>query len=227
MNNVDQVLLLKLTVILADDLLNQHYTSAGGQLWVRLAFGTHSRLCPIDPKFRVVVVVEKEDAYTRLAPPLLNRFEKQVLERTDVMSAPHRRLAARLKVFAETFGAPTAAARLRQDAGAGEDEDDDEAFGQFAAISDLQRAMCGFHADVLSSLALTVAAEAEAGAGWYRAAAPQDDDDRPDAAPSGTLDLERLFTEGVKRLLWTATPEAACRCVRRSGDFTCRLQPFH
>lgn len=60
------------------DLLNQHYTEAGGQLWVRLAFGTHSRLCPIDPSFRVIVVVEAIDAYTKLAPPLLNRFEKQV-----------------------------------------------------------------------------------------------------------------------------------------------------
>jgi hypothetical protein len=42
------------------------------------AFGTNSRLCPIHRHFRVVVVVEKAEAYTRLAPPLLNRFEKQV-----------------------------------------------------------------------------------------------------------------------------------------------------
>ena len=55
------------------DLLSQHYTSAGGQLWVRLAFGTHSRLCPINPNFRVIVIVDKEEAYTRLAAPLLNR----------------------------------------------------------------------------------------------------------------------------------------------------------
>ena len=60
------------------DLLNQHYTEYGGQNYVRLAFGTHSRLCPIHKSFRVVVVVEKVEAYTRLAPPLLNRFEKQV-----------------------------------------------------------------------------------------------------------------------------------------------------
>jgi hypothetical protein len=60
------------------DLLNQHYSTYGGQLYVRLAFGTHSRLCPIHPTFRVVCVVEKTDAYEKLAPPLLNRFEKQV-----------------------------------------------------------------------------------------------------------------------------------------------------
>jgi E3 ubiquitin-protein ligase RNF213 len=60
------------------DLLNQHYCEYGGQLYVRLAFGTNSRLCPIHRRFRVIVVVEKTEAYTRLAPPLLNRFEKQV-----------------------------------------------------------------------------------------------------------------------------------------------------
>ena len=52
------------------DLLNQHYSSYGGQMYVRLAFGTHSRLCPIHSHFRVVVIVEKSDAYQRLAPPV-------------------------------------------------------------------------------------------------------------------------------------------------------------
>jgi hypothetical protein len=56
------------------DLLNQHYTAYGGQLYVRLALGTSSRLCPVHLDFRIVVVVEKLEAYTRLAPPLLNRF---------------------------------------------------------------------------------------------------------------------------------------------------------
>lgn len=39
------------------DLLNQHYTSYNGQRFVRLALGTHSRLCPVHYQFRVVVVV--------------------------------------------------------------------------------------------------------------------------------------------------------------------------
>ncbi len=39
------------------DLLNQHYTSYNGQRFVRLALGTHSRLCPVHHLFRVVVVV--------------------------------------------------------------------------------------------------------------------------------------------------------------------------
>jgi hypothetical protein len=65
------------------DLLNQHYVEYGGQTYVRLAFGTYTRLCPIHRLFRVVVVVETVEAYTKLAPPLLNRFEKQVPSITD------------------------------------------------------------------------------------------------------------------------------------------------
>lgn len=34
---------------------------------------------------RVVVVKEKAQAYERLAPPLLNRFEKQVLRFTTIL----------------------------------------------------------------------------------------------------------------------------------------------
>ena len=78
------------------DLLNQHYIEYNGNLYVRLAFGSQSKLCPIRADFRVVVVVEKLDAYTRLAPPLLNRFEKQVVERRHLLLAgsPEARVAA-------------------------------------------------------------------------------------------------------------------------------------
>jgi hypothetical protein len=60
------------------DLLNQHYISVKSQNFVRIAFGSHSRLCPIHASFRIICIVDKYDAYTKLAPPLLNRFEKQV-----------------------------------------------------------------------------------------------------------------------------------------------------
>ena len=90
----------------------------GDQLFVRLAFGTHSRDCPIHPTFRVVpffsycvfpylhaqiVVVEKIEAYTRLAPPLLNRFEKQVMERSDTLSDEQMDLVHRVRKFADMF----------------------------------------------------------------------------------------------------------------------------
>merc|ERR1719247_2742055 len=68
------------------DLLNQHYMEYAGQRYVRLAHGTHSKQCPIHVNFRVVVVVEIVDAYHHLAPPLLNRFEKQVLLREHLLN---------------------------------------------------------------------------------------------------------------------------------------------
>ena len=34
------------------DLLNQHYMECAGKLYVRLAMGAQSQLCPLDPKFR-------------------------------------------------------------------------------------------------------------------------------------------------------------------------------
>eukprot|EP00463_Aulacantha_scolymantha_P006737 TRINITY_DN913_c0_g1_i1.p1 TRINITY_DN913_c0_g1~~TRINITY_DN913_c0_g1_i1.p1 ORF type:complete len:112 (+),score=18.19 TRINITY_DN913_c0_g1_i1:154-489(+) len=74
------------------DLLNQHYISYGGQLYVRLAFGSSSRLCPVHSDFRMVVIVEKLEAYTRLAPPLLNRFEKQVFERQHLLTTTQQQL---------------------------------------------------------------------------------------------------------------------------------------
>ncbi len=43
-----------------------------------MAVGAQSRLCEVDDKFRCVVVVDCERAYTKLDAPLLNRFEKQV-----------------------------------------------------------------------------------------------------------------------------------------------------
>lgn len=35
------------------------------------------------------MVVVQVEAYTRLAPPLLNRFEKQVFERKDLLRIEH------------------------------------------------------------------------------------------------------------------------------------------
>jgi hypothetical protein len=81
------------------DLLNQHYCEYGGQKYVRLAFGTNSRLCPIHPEFRVIVIVEKLEAYTKLAPPLLNRFEKQVFAREDVLTSTHLDMFKELHQF--------------------------------------------------------------------------------------------------------------------------------
>lgn len=36
------------------DLLNQHYTECAGRLYVRLAMGAQSQLCPLDSNFRFI-----------------------------------------------------------------------------------------------------------------------------------------------------------------------------
>jgi hypothetical protein len=117
------------------DLLNQHYVEYGGQIYVRLAFGTYTRLCPIHKNFRIVVVVEKEEAYTRLAPPLLNRFEKQVFERSNVLHSEQKRMLARLQKFSLLFASVW-------------DSKLEISWSSFRAT------FCGYHSDMLSSLIL-------------------------------------------------------------------------
>jgi len=201
------------------------YTEYGGQLYVRLAFGSSSRLCPIHRKFRIVVVVEKVDAYTRLAPPLLNRFEKQVMERQHLLSAQHQQLVARLKDFAGLFTertAPSAAAlsAVKDEAKThkpdGKDAKDskhapapvdDKNLAKKTALKSQQRsnlkglraAFCGYHSDVLSSLAQSM---------------PND----------SFSDFESRFQEAARRLLYIATPEAICRVM---GKRQTALQDEH
>jgi hypothetical protein len=162
------------------DLLNQHYTEVGGQLWVRLAFGTHSRLCPIDPAFRVIVVVETTDAYTRLAPPLLNRFEKQVLERSDMVSAVEQQFIDRIQLFARVFAARGASDAIIRPG--------------TTTARDLKVAFSGFHPDMICSLCMSLVHEAE--------------------QTKEAIDWNSLYQDGIRRLLWTATPEAACRILQ-------------
>ena len=82
-----------------------------GQRYVRIAHGTHSKQCAIHVNFRVVVVVEIVDAYHHLAPPLLNRFEKQVLLREHLLKQRGRSLLTRIERFMaamlEDIGSPT------------------------------------------------------------------------------------------------------------------------
>jgi len=85
------------------DLLNQHYMEYGGQRYVRIAHGSMSKQCPIHKLFRIIVVVEEHDAYFNLAPPLLNRFEKQVFHRRDLMTKADQALLARVAQFWEVL----------------------------------------------------------------------------------------------------------------------------
>jgi hypothetical protein len=82
------------------DLLNQHYVEFEGKRYARLAFGQSSVTCPVDKNFRIIVIAEAEDAYKRLAAPLLNRLEKQVFVREHLtLSYTMKELLGRLTGF--------------------------------------------------------------------------------------------------------------------------------
>lgn len=60
--------------------------------------------CPVDKNFRIIVIAEAEDAYKRLAAPLLNRLEKQVFVREHLeLSETKKELLRRLTEFVKNI----------------------------------------------------------------------------------------------------------------------------
>lgn len=53
---------------------------------LRLAIGANSQLCPVDSRFKLVLICDSAEAYERLDVPLLSRFEKQVLNPSDCIA---------------------------------------------------------------------------------------------------------------------------------------------
>jgi len=118
------------------DLLNQHFMDFGGQRYVRIAHGSKAmKQCPVHRLFRIIVVTEISDAYYRLAPPLLNRFEKQIFLRKDLMVKEDEALLNRLIKFWESVSA----AMKNPDAAA-------------EAAEGGPRPIAGYHSELLSSL---------------------------------------------------------------------------
>ncbi|ETO02675.1 hypothetical protein RFI_34743, partial [Reticulomyxa filosa] len=76
------------------DMLNQRYqqrpseVKKKGDNYCRVALGTESRDCRVDPNFRCIVVVNKQDAYSPNMPTaFLSRFEKQFISYRNVLPA--------------------------------------------------------------------------------------------------------------------------------------------
>lgn len=80
------------------DVLNQRTVTKeqrGGMVrMLRLAIGANSHLCPVSPRFRVVVMVGEDEAYSSLDVPLLSRFEKQNLSTRSVVDISSSHSAA-------------------------------------------------------------------------------------------------------------------------------------
>jgi len=170
-----------------------------------------------------VVIVEKVDAYERLAPPLLNRFEKQVLERSDVLEAKDRILLERLKDWANRF--------------AGGDSESWRQVGKRsggATLTALRATFCGWHSDFLSSLLLATRARLESAS--LSSSSSSTLSDQPlktelvesAAADEGSLaaapavaaaedrEERELLATCWEQLLWLACPERVCRVLAQA-----------
>ena len=69
------------------ELLNQSYVRLLGKNWVTIGIGSQSVECPVDPKFRLIVVADKTTVYNQFPPPLINRLEKHILTMSTILSA--------------------------------------------------------------------------------------------------------------------------------------------
>lgn len=165
------------------DLLNQHYMEYAGQRYVRIAHGSKAKQCPIHKLFRVIVVTELSDAYFRLAPPLLNRFEKQIFLRKDLMTKADEALLARVNKFWHTLCELMSAGKTVKD-----DDALEEAMERPGTMLNTQshRPIAGYHPELLSSLVFTLR--------------------------KSHLDksLDELAEMSKRALTWVLTPEAVC-----------------
>ena len=68
------------------DMLNQNYAVVGNRKNCRVALGAYSNpMCQVHDGFRCIVLTD-QDKVNNSEPPFLNRFEKQVLRFTDVLT---------------------------------------------------------------------------------------------------------------------------------------------
>jgi hypothetical protein len=180
------------------DLLNQHYMELSGQRYVRIAHGAKAKLCPIHTLFRVIVITEISDAYFRLAPPLLNRFEKQIFLRRDLMTRSDEVLLNKLSKFWQLLldcmlggGASGASSRDAPAAGAE---------GEKPTAAKL-RPIAGYHPELLNSLVFTLRRK-----------------------HGSSKSNDELYEDAKQMLTWVLTPEAVCIIAAKYGKRQMQLK---
>ncbi|XP_050829286.1 E3 ubiquitin-protein ligase RNF213-like isoform X2 [Serinus canaria] len=85
------------------DALNQYYVYLAGQKYVDLGLGTHRVKCRVHPKFRLIVIEEKEVVYKHFPIPLINRLEKHYLDIGTVLDKGQREAVQELKRWVQKF----------------------------------------------------------------------------------------------------------------------------
>jgi hypothetical protein len=120
------------------DVLNQRYVyktdieTGVEKKMLRLALGPRSQLCPVSDGFKLVVIVDQQQAYDSLDLPLLNRFEKQVLFPRNLLNSE---------------GATVALDRLSEWC---------DLILKESGCRNLSEVFCGYYADTLSSIVLNL-----------------------------------------------------------------------
>ncbi len=78
------------------DMLNQNYAVVGNKKNCRVALGPYGKpMCQVHDKFRCIVLIDQHKVDFS-DPPFLNRFEKQVLRFSDVLSKDQQKVVAEL-----------------------------------------------------------------------------------------------------------------------------------
>ncbi|KAM9311530.1 E3 ubiquitin-protein ligase RNF213 [Gastrophryne carolinensis] len=85
------------------DALNQYYVYLAGQKYVDLGLGTHRVKCRVHPKFRLIVIEEKEVVHKDFPIPLINRLEKHYLDMNTFLKKEHRVIVNELEMWVEDF----------------------------------------------------------------------------------------------------------------------------
>ena len=55
------------------------YVNLLGKNWVTIGIGSQRVECPVDPKFRLIVIADKSTVFQQFPPPLINRLEKHTV----------------------------------------------------------------------------------------------------------------------------------------------------
>ncbi|XP_028413793.1 uncharacterized protein LOC114536639 [Dendronephthya gigantea] len=85
------------------DMLNQNYAVVGNRKNCRVALGAHSNpMCQVNDGFRCIVLIDQHKVdYSD--PPFLNRFEKQVLRYSDVLSEDQKNVINELESWVQAI----------------------------------------------------------------------------------------------------------------------------
>ena len=83
------------------DMLNQNYAVVGNRRNCRVALGAYSNpMCQVNEGFRCIVLID-HDKVDYQDPPFLNRFEKQVLRFSDVLTDDQHEVITKLQCWVE------------------------------------------------------------------------------------------------------------------------------